>query len=171
MKRILLVAAVILAACTALRAENTTRIGGDSRVDYGFYYGWNTGIHNYGMVFFDINAAQSNLRTRVGVGLAERFLKKGKYVGLNPNLSLDLQYLLRIADGFYLYPSVGLYGEAWSKKSRPLGEVNFGAEAGLGLEFQFSERIGLFVQGDYQLMFNKNTANRMGGRGGLVFNF
>ena len=99
MKRILLVAAVILAACTALRAENTTRIGGDSRVDYGFYYGWNTGIHNYGMVFFDINAAQSNLRTRVGVGLAERFLKKGKYVGLNPNLSLDLQYLLRIADG------------------------------------------------------------------------
>lgn len=171
MKKILIVAAVILAACTVVKAENTTRIGSEYRVNYGGFVGYTTGdAAFYGMAFLDINAAQNNLRTRINLGLAERFFAGGK--GFNPNAAIDVQYLLPIADGFYFYPSVGLYGEHFSKKTSHTVNTNFGVEAGLGLEFQFAPEFGIFCEGNYQRMFTKTTVpNRLGGRLGIVFVF
>ena len=171
MKKLLIVAAVLLAACTVAHADNTTRIGSEYSVNYGGFIGYATGdVAWYGMAFIDINAAKSNLRTRLNLGLAERFFYGVK--GFSPNAAIDLQYLLPITDGFYFYPSVGLYGEHFSKKTTHNPNNNFGVEAGLGLEFQFAPEFGIFCEGNYQRMFTKTTVpNRLGGRLGIVFVF
>ena len=171
MKKLLIIAAILLTACTVVNAENKTRIGSEYTIDYGLTIGYLTGdAAFYGMAILDINAAQSNLRTRINLGLAERFFAGGK--GLSPNAAVDLQYLLPITDGFYFYPSVGVYGEHFSKKSKHKVNNNFGVEAGLGLEFQFAPEIGVFVEGNYQRMFTRTEVpNRLGGRHGVVFAF
>lgn len=171
MKKAIMIAAVLLAACTAVNAENTTRIGSEHRVNYGLFAGYATGdVAWYGMALLDINAAHSNLRTRIGLGLAERFFAGGK--GFNPNALVDVQYLLPLAKGFYFYPSVGLYGEHFSKKTAHVPNNNFGVEAGLGFEVQFAPKIGIFCEGNYQRMFTHTSVpNRFGGRFGVVFAF
>lgn len=171
MKKAIVIAAVLLAACTAVNAENTTRIGSEYSVNYGLFGGYVTGDAAwYGMALLDINAAQSNLRTRISLGLAERFFAGGK--GFNPNAAIDVQYLLPLSESFFFYPSVGIYGEHFSKKTLHKINNNFGVEAGLGLEFQFAPEIGVFVEGNYQRMFTKTEVpNRLGGRLGVVFVF
>ncbi len=172
MKKIFVFVAILLATCTAVSAENTTRIGAAHSVDYGVFYGYSTGaLCNYGMAFLDINADNSNFRTRLNLGLAERWFKGGN--GFNPNVAVDAQYLLRLADGFYLYPSIGIYGERFGKKNNKVinnivKEFNFGLEGGLGFEVQISSGFGLFLEGNYQRMFTESTANRFGGKFGVV---
>ena len=183
MKKFFVIAAVLLAACTAVNAENTTRIGSEHRVDYGAFLGWSTGdLAWYGMAFFDLNANNSNFRTRLSLGLAERWFynagidANGKPISngsFNPNLGLNFQYLVKLSDAFYFYPSVGVYGERFGKQGynyHPYAKkLNFGLEGGLGLELQFSNNFGIFAEGTYQHMFTESVANRFGVRGGLVF--
>ena len=171
MKKLILLAAILLAANTVVSAENTTRIGSQHRLDFGVFMGYapHSDLNWYGMGFFDINAANNNMRTRFNLGLAETFMKGGKFIGIQPNVAIDLQYLLRITDGLYIYPSVGVYGEMFSKNTAHNPQKNIGLEGGLGLELQFTSGFGIFCQGDYQLIFG--NANRLGGRAGVVMHF
>ena len=171
MKKLFVIAAVLLAACTAVNAENTTRIGSENRLDFGVYGGSSTQqLGWYGLGFFDVNAANNNLRTRFSLGLAETFLKKGgKYNGINPAVAIDVQYLLPLFDGFYVYPFAGVWGEHYSAKTAHAITNKFGVEGGLGIEIQFSSSFGIFAQGQYQYMFRDN--GQYGARAGVVMHF
>ena len=171
MKKIFVIAAVLLAACTAVNAENTTRIGSAHSVDYGVFVGWSQGATGwYGMGFIDINSANTNFRTRLSAGLDERFFAGGK--GFNPNAGLEVQYLLGLSDAFYVYPTVGGYYEHFSNKTSHPVKNDFGIKAGVGLEIQLSSGFGIFAEGDYMHMFvDKEKANRLGGRAGVVLHF
>lgn len=171
MKKILVIVALIAATCTAVNAENTTRIGSVHRFDYGIFMGYSQGETAwYTMGFIDLNAANSNFRTRLNLGLAERPFLGGQ--GFNPNVGLELQYLLRLADAFYLYPAVGGYYEHFSTKTGHSIHNDFGVKAGAGIELQFSTGFGIFAEGTYMYMFkDANKANRLGGRVGVVMHF
>ena len=172
MKKILVIVALIAATCTAVNAENTTRIGSVHRFDYGIFMGYSQGETAWhGMGFIDLNAANSNFRTRLSFGIAERPFLGGH--GFNPNAGLELQYLLRLADAFYLYPAVGGYFEHFSEQSGHSFVTNdFGLKAGAGIELQFSTGFGIFAEGTYMHMFkDPNKANRLGGRVGVVMHF
>lgn len=174
MKKIIIIAALLLAACTAVNAENTTRIGSVHRFDYGAFIGWSQGATWwYGMGFIDLNAANNNFRTRLSLGLAERPFLGGK--GFNPNVGLNFQYLLRLSDAFYLYPTVGGYYEHFSTKTAHSILNNVGIEGGAGLELQFSSNFGFFAEGAYRHMFLDKTSvektNRFTARAGIVLHF
>lgn len=172
MKKFFILATAILATCTMVSAENTTRIGAKHRIDYGAVLGWaQNDLAWYGMAFLDINAAGSNFRTRINLGLAERnFWLKGKTAGLNPNAAIDFQYLLPLSETLYLYPSIGIYGEHFSEKTGHTPLDNIGAEFGGGLEFQFTSGFGIFAQGDYQWIFTA-APSRFSARAGVIMHF
>lgn len=175
MKKILVIVAIIAATCTAVKAENTTRIGSAHRFDYGAFAGWSQGNTSwYGMGIIDLNGANTNFRTRLTLGIVERPLtqKFKKNNGFNPNAGLEFQYLIGLSDAFYIYPTVGGYYEHFSKKTTHKINNDYGVKAGLGVEIQISSSFGFFAEGDYMRMFvDKDKANRLGGRAGVIFAF
>lgn len=172
MKKIIVIAAFLIAACTVASAENTTRIGSAHRVDFGVFVGYYTGSEWIGEAFLDLNAANCNFRTRFNLGLEERpyFFKQKKF-NICPTVGVDAQYLLPLSDAFVVYPAVGAFYEHYAHH-----KVNndFGIKAGLGLELQISSSVGIFVEGNYKHVFMdkvKNQANRFGGHLGVVLAF
>ena len=172
MKKIIVIVAFMLAACTAVSAENTTRIGSAHRVDYGAFVGYYVGSAWIGQAFIDLNAAESNFRARLNLGLEERpYRFKQKEFNFCPSVGVDAQYLLPLSEAFYVYPSVGAFYEHYAHR-----KVNndFGLKAGIGLEFQISSSFGIFAEGNYKHVFMdkvKNHANRFGGQLGVILAF
>ncbi len=162
MKKLISIIAILMATVTFVSAQNTTRIGSAHNVNFGGYYGYGQGsLHNYGAAFIDINAAKSNLRTRIQLGEVQRWD--------NPFAAVAFQYLFPVVGGLYIYPFAGLEGEmhkdcGWEK------DYDFSPEAGAGLEYQFCSNFGIFVQGRYQYMLNE-AASRLSGNAGVVFAF
>ena len=174
MKKIIVIAAFLIAACTVASAENTTRIGSAHRVDFGVFAGYYTGSAWIGEAFLDLNAANCNFRTRFNLGLEERpYLFKQTKFNICPTVGVDAQYLLPLSDAFVVYPAVGAFYEHYAVNNKNHKVNNdFGIKAGIGLEFQISSSVGIFVEGNYKRMFvNKEKPNRFGGHLGVALAF
>ena len=197
MKKVILLAAVFVAASTFCFAQNNTKYGEKAetakqakfhgtvmskpnKVDYGFYFGYGGDKLAWtGGLVLDINCARNNYRTRIAVEGLERWYW--------PAVSVHAQYLLPIAGGLYFYPSVGIRGEihlrnAWRQaycekhdlvydpdaKWGP-GSWGVGADFGGGLEYQFCPFVALFAEGRYTVLYNTNF--RWQANLGLTFHF
>lgn len=197
MKRIILLAAVFVAATTFCFAQNNTKYGEKAetnrqskfhgtvmskpnKVDYGFYFGYGGDCLAWtGGLVLDINCARNNYRTRIAVEGLERWYW--------PAVSVHAQYLLPIAGGLYFYPSVGIRGEihlrsnwerAYCEKHNLVydpdaqwgpGSWGVGADFGGGLEYQFCPFVALFAEGRYTVLYNTNF--RWQANLGLTFHF
>ena len=112
----------------------------------------------------DINSANNNFRTRLNLGDMQRWI--------NPSVGVDVQYLFKCSDLFYIYPSVGAYSEFYlvpKPASKNWGAI--GLEGGVGFEFELTSHFALFAQCDYQYMFNLDKHNRVVGKLGLITTF
>lgn len=164
MKKIFAIIAIIAAASVVCSAQNTTRIGEKHAVNFSAYYGYSTGtLSNFGGGSLDINARNSNFRTRLGFEIEQVQL------AFCPAGYVDFQYLAKLAEGFYLYPFAGAeleYHDAsnWDKK------FDYAPQAGLGLEYQFNSNFGLFLQGRYRYGIAEKN-NFISGQAGIVFAF
>ena len=164
MKKFFATIAIIAAATAFCAAQNTTRIGEKHAVDFGAYYGFgNNSLGNFGGGFLDINARNSNFRTRFNFEIEQVKL------AFCPGASVDFQYLAKLADGFYLYPFAGAEIE-YHKVDNWTSEFDYAPEAGLGLEYQFNSNFGLFLQGRYRYNIAAKT-NTISGQAGIVFAF
>ncbi|MCQ2139770.1 MAG: porin family protein [Bacteroidales bacterium] len=167
MKKILAIAAILFAVAVSANAQDKQHgtIMGQNKVNYGVTAGYGTGLLGLeGAAVIDANITNTNLRFRTTVGLMEAWV--------SPAASVNVQYLLPLFGGLYVYPSVGVYAELHDK-SACLGldekEFSFGGQFGVGLEYQFSEKVGLFVEGGYQVL--TPTASRPAVNAGLMFHF
>lgn len=162
MKKLILAIVILIAGCTAASAQTETRIGSNHKVAFGTYYGYGQGrLRNYGSIFMDIYSAKTDLRTRVSIGDLERWV--------NPFVSVDAHYVLPLAEGFSIYPFVGVSAdfrnvEEWEPN------FDFAPEGGLGLEYQFSGNFGIFAEGRFQ-SFIQNKESRMSANIGITFAF
>lgn len=132
MKKVILLAAVFVAASTFCFAQNNTKYGEKAettkqskfhgtvmskpnKVDYGFYFGYGGDCLAWtGGLVLDINCARNNYRTRIAAEGLQKFWNKGTGVnnaGVGFGVSVHAQYLIPIAGGLYFYPSVGIRGE------------------------------------------------------------
>lgn len=168
MKKILAIAAILFAVAVSANAQDKQHgtIMGQNKVNYGVTAGVGPKslLNNFAYAVVDVNVANTNLRFRTEAGLMERWV--------SPAASVNVQYLFPIVGGLYIYPTVGVYAELHDK-SNCLGldekEFSFGGQFGLGLEYQFSEKVGLFVEGGYQVL--TPTASRPAVNAGLMFHF
>lgn len=148
MKKLFTVLAICLISAVSLSAQNKTRIGSQHALDFGGYLS-HDGVAAYsGALFMDINSATCNLRTRVNLGWLER-------THFSPEVAADFQYLFGKDKGLvYVYPTAGVYVEQFHEV------FNVGAQAGLGVELQFSDKFGVFGEGGYQYLFLDKAAGR-----------
>lgn len=145
-------------------SQNKTRIGAEHSVSFGAGYGYaSSPVANFSGVFIDFNAANSNLRTRVGFNLDN----VGPICGSG---LINLQYLLRLAEGIYFYPFGGAKVEYHDAPALWDKQTCFAPQAGLGLEFQFSSHFGFYAQGAYEYAV-AGDCSRIFGQTGLVFAF
>lgn len=176
MKKILAIAAILFAVAVSANAQDKQHgtIMGQNKVNYGITAGYGTDLLGLeGAAVLDFNVTNTNVRFRTSLGLMEKWI--------SPAVSVNAQYLLPLFGGLYVYPSVGVYAESHNTKNclneqerTELGfkgetVFSFGGQFGLGLEYQFSEKVGLFVEGGYQVL--TPTASRPAVNAGLMFHF
>lgn len=150
MKKFFAIAAVILAVSFSAQAQSKhqgTRMS-QCPVNIGVAAGYGTGdLGGFAHVVADFNVMNTNVRFRTTLGLMERWV--------SPAASVNVQYLLPLFGGLYLYPSVGAYAELHDMKNChdvDKKEFSYGGVFGGGLEYQFSEHFGFFVEGGYQVL-------------------
>lgn len=167
MKKILAIAALVFAVLTTANAQEKFHgtIMGQNTVTYGVSGGYGTDLLGlFSNVVVDVNVANTNVRFRTMAGLMEKWV--------SPAASVNVQYLVPLFGGLYIYPTVGVYAELHDKSAcLQINEkvFSFGGQFGAGLEYQFSEKIGLFVEGGYQVL--TPTASRPAVSAGLMFHF
>lgn len=164
MKKLLATLALAAVAAFAVCAQNTTRIGQEHAVNFGAYYGYSSNtIANHGGLLLDLNARNSNLRTRFNFEVDQVKL------AVCPSFGVNVQYLAKLAEGFFLYPFAGAAFE-YHKASNWEKNCDFAPEAGLGLEYQFSSNFGIFAQGKYRYGITGSNSFIMG-QAGILFAF
>lgn len=172
MKKFIISAILLVAGASfaiAQESQKSDKFSGtifsrENACDLGLTYGW--GSNMLGQFLggvLDLNAANSNFRVRGYLGSMERLIK--------PYLAADAQYLFPITEHFYIYPTLGLYGEYHDTESwvdnEGKGKFGVGVEGGAGLEYQFSSKFGIFAEGRYQALYG--VANRPEANVGIIF--
>ena len=159
-KLVLLVATIFMVTFASNNVQAQTRIGKDHVVDMGIHYGYGSGhLANFMGINLDFNAAKSNFRVRADFDALQRPVKDSPMV---LGASFNAQYLFPLvkedADGFYLYPSIGLAGD-YHRPASGWGEKNwgFGFNLGGGAEYQFAEKWAFFMEGAYQVRIQNES--------------
>lgn len=160
MKKVfVLVIALVIASFASYKAEAQTRIGKDHVVALGLHYGYGAApVANMGGVNVDFNMASNNLRFRLDLDMLQRPYKgtQGAY-----SAALNVQYLFPMAkddaDGFYMYPTLGIVADMHKGLANWKGDYGYGVNAGIGAEYQFNETWGIFVEGNYQVRVKSNN--------------
>lgn len=177
MKKLIAIATILFAFAASAVAQDKQHgtIMGQNTVNYGIAAGYGTDLLGlYGNAVVDFNMANTNVRFRAKAGLME-------FAKISPAASVDVQYLLPLFGGLYLYPSVGVYGEYHDTRNCMSTEgrekygfnketvISFGGQFGAGLEYQFNEHFGIFVEGKYQVL--TPTPSRIAASAGVMFHF
>ena len=158
-KVVLLVLALVIASFATNNAMAQSKIGEAHRVAFGIHYGYGADpIGNLAGLNADYNMISSNLRFRANVDVLQN---KKPMDGDNMcfGISANAQYLFPIAvgetNGFYLYPMAGL-GMNLNKASNWKGDYGVGFNIGAGAEYQINGRLGIYVEGGYEVRFNSD---------------
>lgn len=158
-KVVLLVMALIIASFAGNNVMAQSKIGQEHLIAIGAHYGYGAKpIGNLAGLNVDFNLASSNLRIRANVdGLqAKKPLDDDQMCF---GFSANAQYLFLVVDGeangFYAYPMAGI-GMNFNKASNWKGDYGIGFNIGAGIECQISGRLGIYVEGGYEVRFNSD---------------
>lgn len=158
-KLLLLVVTFLMVTFASNSVQAQTRIGKNHVVGIGLHYGYGSGyVGNFMGLNLDFHAATSNFRVRADFDALQRPTEKTSIV---VGAMVNAQYLFPLvkedADGFYLYPSLGLgcdYHKAPTWGSKNWG---FGFNVGGGAEYQFADRWAFFAEMNYQVRFKNQS--------------
>lgn len=171
MKHLLATAIILIASLNLMSAQEKHPVGYSHTVSFGVSYGYGSApLANYASGIIDINFKPgknmpdgSYFRTRLALDVDQITGGFGAAAGAT------FQYMQPIVAGFYVYPFAGLKYEHHASEIWPCAN-DITPGLGAGLEYQFTDWIGLFAQGGYEY-----SAISKAGRGavqfGIVFAF